>query len=340
LKTKETVNLSLQDIKKNLCGSYGDVFIFSENVKTECKVVKTGSSTFDSAIGIGGLPLGRIVEFIGMESSGKSTMAIHAIREAQKLGIICLYLDAEHSLDPTWLKIIGVDTTKLLISQPECAEDALNMVEKAANGGVGLIVLDSIAALVPRVELEGEIGDQSYALLARLLSQSMRKLLKVLYEKETLLICINQLREKMNVVSKYQSNETTPGGRALKHAASVRVDFRRVGWIEKDSVKLGMKIRIKIIKNKMAPPFREGETELYFNRGIDDRPAIIDKAIEFGLIRKSGSWFVYGDIKVQGKETLISMIDMDKLELEIGQQQTPETSVASSPFAAQEFEEE
>jgi len=305
--------MSLSDIKKSLSGKYDGIFTFSESVdKSKYVVIPTGSSSLDEAIGIGGLPLGRIVVLKGIESSGKSALAIHCLREAQNMGLPCLYIDAEHALDPKWMQTIGVDLDEVLIKQAEIAEDAFKLIIDAVEAGIKFIVLDSIADLIPRVEAEGEIGDQQYALLARVSSQALRKIDKILSKEGALLLAINQVREKMGVM--YGSNETTPGGRAWKHAASVIIDVRRKEWLKRGDEHIGLISKAKVEKNKVSPPFKTGEYRLYFDRGIDDRSSIIEIAIDLAIVKKGGAWYSFEDVKSQGIDAFIEAIGNDGLE--------------------------
>ena len=267
-------------------------------------VIKTGALSLDMAIGVGGVPRGRVVEIFGPESSGKSTLATHIVANAQKNGGVAAYIDAEHALDPHYAARIGVNINDLMISQPDCGEDALNIAETLArSGAVDVIVIDSVAALVPRNELEGEIGDSHMGLQARLMSQALRKLTSALSKSNTCAIFINQIREKIGVV--FGNPETTTGGRALKFYASLRLDIRRIGGIKQGDTEVGNRVRVKVVKNKLAPPFRSAEFDILFNEGISQTGIVIDMATQFGLIEKKGAWFSYNSSRLgQGREAV------------------------------------
>ena len=264
--------------------------------------VSTGSITLDLALGIGGVPRGRVVEIFGPESSGKSTLALHIVSNCQKNGGIAAYIDAEHALDPGYAKKIGVNLDELMISQPDCGEDALNIAEMLArSNAVEVIVIDSVAALVPKNELEGEIGDVHVGLQARMMSQALRKLTATLANSNTCAIFINQIREKVGVM--FGSPETTSGGRALKFYSSIRLDIRRIGSIKgADNLDKGNRVKVKVVKNKMAPPFRIAEFDILFNEGISRAGSIIDLGVEHAIIDKKGPWLNYKDKRFQGKE--------------------------------------
>lgn len=269
----------------------------------EISVIRTGALTLDIALGIGGVPRGRIVEIYGPESSGKSTLATHIVANAQKAGGLCAYIDAEHALDPAYAARIGVNIDELLISQPDCGEDALNIAELLArSGGVDCIVIDSVAALVPKSELEGEMGDTHVGLQARMMSQALRKLTATLSRSKTCAIFINQIREKIGVM--FGNPETTTGGRALKFYSSIRLDIRRIGGIKgNDSNELGNRVKVKVAKNKLAPPFRSAEFDVIFNKGISYEGTVLDLATEKGIVEKKGAWFSYeGNRLSQGRD--------------------------------------
>jgi recombination protein RecA len=270
--------------------------------------VPTGSINLDEALGIGGLPLGRIVEIYGPESSGKTTLTLHLIAEAQRRGLVCAFIDAEHALDVAYAKALGVDPTELLVSQPDCGEQALEIADSLARtGAIGLIVIDSVAALIPKAELEGEMGDHHMGLQARLMSQAMRKLSGVAAQTNTLMVFINQLRHKIGVT--FGSPEVTTGGNALKYYASVRLDIRRIATLKDGDVPIGSRTRVKVVKNKCAPPFARAEFEITFGRGIDREAEVLDRALELGVVAKAGSWFSIDDRRLgQGRNNVIAWL--------------------------------
>ncbi|MBA3602444.1 MAG: recombinase RecA [Parachlamydiaceae bacterium] len=293
LERKKALEQALSQIKKQF-GEGAIMSLGSQSAFKEISTIKTGALTLDVALGIGGVPRGRVVEVFGPESSGKSTLALHIVANAQKNGGVAAYIDAEHALDPGYAAKIGVNLDDLLICQPDCGEEALNIAEALArSNAIDVIVIDSVAALVPKSELEGEIGDQFVGLQARLMSQALRKLTSTLSKSNTCAIFINQIREKIGVM--YGSPETTPGGRALKFYASVRLDIRRIGGIKGsgDASDVGNRVKVKVVKNKMAPPFQIAEFDILFNEGISRTGTVIDLAVEYNIIDKKGAWYSY-----------------------------------------------
>ena len=292
----------------------GTVMKMGEQPKWEVSTIASGSISLDNALGIGGYPRGRVVEIYGPESSGKTTLAIHAVAEAQKQGGIAAIIDAEHAFDRTYAKKLGVNVDTLLISQPDNGEQALEIADHLIrSGAIDIIVIDSVAALTPKAEIEGEMGDSKMGLQARLMSQAMRKLTANISKTNTCCIFINQLRDKIGVM--FGNPETTTGGNALKFYASVRVDVRRITQLKDGEEATGNRVRAKIVKNKMAPPFKKAEFDIVFGEGISKLGEIVDLGVEFEIIKKSGSWFSYGDAKIgQGREA-VKQILTDNPEL-------------------------
>lgn len=290
----------------------GSLMKLGEHTNTAgINVIPSGSILLDEALGVGGYPRGRIIEMYGPESSGKTTLALHAIAEAQKLGGIAAFIDAEHALDPVYAKNLGVDTENLVISQPDTGEQALEIADKlVSSGAVDIIVIDSVAALTPQKEIEGEMGDSVMGLQARLMSQALRKLTPIVGKSNCIVVFINQIRMKIGVM--FGNPETTTGGNALKFYSSVRLDIRRFESIDGkgDDEAAGNRIRVKIVKNKVAPPFRKVELDLYFGKGVSATASILDSAVKHGLVDKKGAWYAYGDDKIaQGKENAVQYFE-------------------------------
>ena len=306
-----------QDIEKKF--GKGSIMRFGDGgPELEVEGIPTGSIALDAALGIGGVPRGRIIEIYGPEASGKTTLSLEILAEAQALGGVVAFIDAEHALDPGYAARIGVDIDEVLISQPDTGEQALEICDMLVrSGAIDVVVIDSVAALVPRAEIEGEIGDTTVGLQARLMSQALRKLAGSLSKSKTTCIFINQLREKIGVM--FGNPETTPGGRALKFFASVRMDIRRVDGIKRDGELIGSRVRVKIVKNKVAPPFKQAEFDIMYGTGISKEGSILDMAVEYDIVNKSGSWFTYGDDRLgQGREAAKqSLIEHPDLREEI-----------------------
>jgi recombination protein RecA len=311
---------ALQMTMERLDKAYGKgtVMRLGDDLSQDIEVISTGSISLDLALGIKGLPKGRIVEVYGPESSGKTTLAIHAIAESQKKGGICAIIDAEHAFDRFYAESLGVNTEDLLISQPDNGEQALEIADNLiSSGAIDLLVVDSVAALTPKAEIEGDMGDSRMGLQARLMSQALRKLTATIKKSGTCVIFINQLREKIGVM--FGNPETTTGGNALKFYASVRIDIRRIGQIKSGDEVVGNRTRVKVVKNKLASPFRKAEFDIMFGEGFSKSGEIIDLGVDKGIVKKSGSWFSYGDTKLgQGRDAVKALIkDNEELAAEL-----------------------
>ena len=312
----KALEMALGQIEKQF--GKGSIMRLGENTHMQIGVVPTGALALDVALGVGGLPRGRIVEIYGPESSGKSTLATHVVAEAQRNGGTCAYIDAEHAMDPVYARAIGVNIDELLISQPDTGEQGLEIADMLIrSGSLDVIVIDSVAALVPRAEIEGEMGDTHVGLQARLMSQALRKLTGNLARSQTIAIFINQLREKIGVM--FGSPETTPGGRALKFYASVRLDIRRIESLKDGAEVVGNRTRVKVVKNKCAPPFKQAEFDIMYGKGISREGSVIDLGVDLGIVKKSGAWFTYeGEQLGQGREKAKEfLVDNPELMVEI-----------------------
>ncbi|NTV66160.1 MAG: recombinase RecA [Chlorobaculum sp.] len=321
------LNLAIETLEKQF-GKGSIMRLGDDSPVLQVQAISTGSMALDYALGVGGLPRGRVTEIYGPESSGKTTLALHVIAEAQKAGGIAAIVDAEHAFDPTYARKLGVDINALLVSQPESGEQALSIVETLVrSGAVDIVVIDSVAALVPQAELEGEMGDSVVGLQARLMSQALRKLTGAISKSSSVCLFINQLRDKIGVM--YGSPETTTGGKALKFYSSVRLDIRKIAQIKDGEEVVGNRTKVKVVKNKVAPPFKSAEFDILYGEGISVLGELIDLAVEFGIIKKAGAWFSYGTEKLgQGRENVKKLLKEDETLRSTIRQQVRETLIA------------
>ncbi len=304
------LSIALSQIEKEF--GKGSIMRLGDQSHQRVPVIPSGALSLDIALGIGGFPRGRIMEIYGPEASGKTTVCLHAVANAQKLGGICAFIDTEHALDPRYARLIGVNTDDLLVSQPDCGEDALNIADTLVrSGAVDILVVDSVAALVPKAEIEGQMGDTHVGLQARLMSQALRKLTAIVNKSRTCIIFTNQIREKIGVM--FGSPETTPGGRALKFYSSVRLDIRRSEQIKQGTDIVGNKTNIKVVKNKVAPPFKVVQVEIIYGKGVSYLGEVIDLGVQYDLIDKAGSWYSYKDEKIgQGREAVRTFLEANE----------------------------
>jgi recombination protein RecA len=332
----KALDLALANIEKQF--GKGSLMKLGDAAAVNIGAIPTGALSLDLALGIGGIPRGRVIEVYGPESSGKTTVALHAVAETQKQGGIAAFIDAEHALDPQYAKALGVDINELLVSQPDTGEQALEIASMLIrSSAVDLIVVDSVAALTPKAEIEGDMGDSHVGLQARLMSQALRKIAGDLHRSDTAIIFINQLREKIGVM--FGSPETTPGGRALKFYSSVRLDVRRIETLKDGTDAVGNRVRVKVVKNKVAPPFRQAEFDIIYGEGISKQGSLIDVGVEEGIIRKAGAWYTYdGEQLGQGKENARSFLkEHEDVALEI--EKKVKEKLGLSPLAASELDD-
>ena len=329
MEREKALEMAVSQIEKQF--GKGSIMRMGEAAHMEIEAISTGALALDIALGVGGLPRGRIVEIFGPESSGKSTLAMHVVAEAQRNGGICAYVDAEHAMDPVYARAIGVNVDELLISQPDTGEQALEIADMLIrSGALDVLVIDSVAALTPRAEIEGEMGDTHVGLQARLMSQALRKLAGTLNKSNTIAIFINQLREKIGVM--YGSPETTPGGRALKFYSSVRLDIRRIEAIKDGVEVVGNRTRVKVVKNKTAPPFRQAEFDIAYGKGISREGSLLDVGVDLGLVKKSGAWYTYeGEQLGQGRENAKGFLaDNPEIMVEISERIRQQLGIGAS----------
>ncbi|MGA1061804.1 MAG: recombinase RecA [Ilumatobacteraceae bacterium] len=334
----KALDMALAQIDKQF--GKGSIMRMGEKGSMAIEAISTGALSLDLALGIGGLPRGRVTEIYGPESSGKSTLAMHVVAEAQRNGGTCAYIDAEHAMDPIYARAIGVDVDQLLISQPDTGEQALEIADMLVrSGAIDVIVIDSVAALTPRAEIEGEMGDSHVGLQARLMSQALRKLTANLNKTGTIAVFINQLREKIGVM--FGSPETTPGGRALKFYSSVRLDIRRIESLKDGAEVVGNRTRVKVVKNKVSPPFRQAEFDIMYGKGISREGTLIDMAVDLGIVTKSGAWFTYeGEQLGQGRENAKNFLtEHPEVMVEISEKVLVAAGLRDSEVDAEEFTE-
>ena len=336
---QKALDMALSQIDKQF--GKGSIMRMGEKGTMAIEAVSTGALALDLALGIGGLPRGRVTEIYGPESSGKSTLAMHVVAEAQRNGGLCAYIDAEHAMDPVYAKALGVDIDELYISQPDTGEQALEITDMLVrSGALDVVVIDSVAALTPRAEIEGEMGDSHVGLQARLMSQALRKLTANLNKTDTICIFINQLREKIGVM--FGSPETTPGGRALKFYSSVRLDIRRIESIKDGVEVVGNRTRVKVVKNKVAPPFRQAEFDIMYGKGISREGSALDIGVDLGLVKKSGAWYTYeGEQLGQGRENAKAfLVENPEVMVEISERIRQQVGIDASEEEAVEGEDE